>query len=381
MPLRLCVISDNRKLLGDERTKEFAACGGTIGRNLDNDWILPDPKLYVSGRHAMIDFQAGAYYLIDTSRNGVYINGADTPVGRGHPQRIFDGDQLRIGDFDVLAEVTAGDEDIYDDGMRDSVVRAQLVTEDESVELALVDENRMVEDDGLAQHLATGSSKVSKLSDCVPAANLSMLQRATFDAEERAAELLLEAAGLKPSDVAGSVPSELLQTAGILLKTMVTGVTELLQERTQLKEMFRISQTMIKGQQNNPLKFSPSVDDALKFLLGDRCESYLSAEEATRAAFADIKSHQLAVKKAMLAAIRDYMERFDPDELRHRFDQGLKRPSLLSGTNKLKYWELYEESYQLLTGHEDGKLPEFFNEEFARAYQQEVDSLKSKQRN
>ena len=133
MPLNLRIISDNRKQLGDAgEPSSLLPAGEPSAAGLDNDWALPDPNRYVSGRHALIDFQGGAYYIVDTSRNGVYVNGADTPVGRGHPQRLFDGDQIRIGEYEILIEVSEGDEDIIDDGMRDSVVRAQLVDEDES---------------------------------------------------------------------------------------------------------------------------------------------------------------------------------------------------------------------------------------------------------
>ena len=119
MPLRLCIVSSNKSLLGDRAGVDFVACGGTIGRNADNDWVLPDPNRYISGRHAMIDFQGGAYYVVDTSRNGVYINGADTPVGNGHPQRLFDGDRVRLGDFDMVCQITEEADDASDDGMRD----------------------------------------------------------------------------------------------------------------------------------------------------------------------------------------------------------------------------------------------------------------------
>ena len=101
MPLRLRVISDSNTLAPEERLREFAAVGGTIGRHSDNDWVLPDAKRYVSSRHAMIEHQSGAYYLVDTSRNGVYVNDADTPVGQGHPQRLFDGDRLRFGAYEI----------------------------------------------------------------------------------------------------------------------------------------------------------------------------------------------------------------------------------------------------------------------------------------
>ncbi len=383
LPLLLRVISDNRTELGDEHTKEFDACGGTIGRKPDNDWVLADPKSYVSGRHALIDFQGGTYYLVDTSRNGVYINNADAPVGRGHPQRLFDGDRLRFGEFDILIEITADDTDIYDDGMRDSVIRAQLVSEDDSVELPLVDEKRLVEDEVLARHLSAAEcpENRSQLSERLPRSKPAPPPDLLQEGENQAVAALLKGAGLKSTDLAGSTPIEVMQNAGQILRHLVIGLTELLHERTRLKEAFRLSQTIIQSGQNNPLKFSPAVDDALRYLLGDRSESYLSAQEAIEAAFTDVRNHEQAVPKAMLQALQDFIERFDPDELRLQFDQGLKRNPLLAGTNKLKYWELYEDCYQALTQGEEGKLPEAFSREFARAYEHEVEVLKATRHN
>lgn len=364
MPLRLRIVSKNAQLLGDEQEKEFAACGGTIGRALDNDWVLPDPQRYVSGRHAMIDYQGGAYYIVDTSRNGVFVNESDTPVGRGHPQRLFHGDRLRIGDFDMLCEISADA-----DSGPNPVNRAQLVPEDPSLELQMVSEDHLIQANALERHLASadGSSRVTQLSEVVEMPNL-----ATAEAEQRALASLLEAAGLDPRDLAGTPPAEIFRTAGSLLRTMVAGLTTLLQERARVKEDFRIAQTLIQREQNNPLKFSPGTAEALQYLLGSHGEAYLPAEEAVEASFEDLRQHQQATLKAMHRALQDFMERFDPEELQARFDQGLKRGSLLSGANKLKYWELYEECYHILTHHDEGRLPEVFAEEFARAYEEEV---------
>ena len=88
--------------------KSLDAEGGTIGRSRDNDWILPDPDHYISGKHATVDFQSGAYYLADISTNGVYINGADEPLGRGNPRRLFDGDTIRMGDFKLVVSLDEG---------------------------------------------------------------------------------------------------------------------------------------------------------------------------------------------------------------------------------------------------------------------------------
>ena len=163
MPLRLRVISDSNTLAPEERLREFAAVGGTIGRHSDNDWVLPDAKRYVSSRHAMIEHQSGAYYLVDTSRNGVYVNDADTPVGQGHPQRLFDGDRLRIGAYEIAVDISESSDEAKHDGMRDSIVRAQLVPEEESMELALVSEDKMLGDAGLQNHFTPNSALVQKL--------------------------------------------------------------------------------------------------------------------------------------------------------------------------------------------------------------------------
>jgi predicted component of type VI protein secretion system len=391
MPLRLRVTSDSNALAPEERLREFAAVGGTIGRNSDNDWVLPDDKRYVSSRHAMIEHQSGAWYLVDTSRNGVYINDADMPVGKGHPQRLFDGDRLRIGSYEIAVDISESSEEEQHDGMRDSIVRAQLVPEEESLELALVSEDKMLGDVGLQQHFTPNSALVQKLKampsrpgkGAKPAEEVEVPAVAEPDspaapastaADQRALDRFITAAGLKPEAIAGVPAGDLMQTSGKLLRLMVSGLMELLRERSHMKDTFRLPQTVMQAAQNNPLKFSPSVEEALRYLLNDRNEgSYLSAEDAVKAGFRDVRQHEQALVKAMLQAVEDYVQRFDPDELKARFDKGMKRSGLLAGTNKLKYWELYEESYHALTQRDDGGPPQLFNEEFARAYSEEMD--------
>jgi type VI secretion system protein ImpI len=392
MPLRLRVTSDSNALAPEERLREFAAVGGTIGRNSDNDWVLPDDHRYVSSRHAMIEHQSGAWYLVDTSRNGVYINDADMPVGKGHPQRLFDGDRLRIGAYEIAVDISESSEEEQHDGMRDSIVRAQLVPEEESLELALVSEDKMLGDVGLQQHFMPNSALVQKL-DSLPArpgkaataaAGSTAATAATQPespatlvagtADQRALDRFITAAGLKPEAIAGVPAGDLMQTSGKLLRLMVGGLMELLRERSHMKDTFRLPQTVMQAAPNNPLKFSPNIEEALRYLLNDRNEgSYLSAEEAVKAGFRDVRQHEQALVKAMLQAVEDYVERFDPDELKARFDKGMKRSGLLAGTNKLKYWELYEESYHALTQRDDGGPPQLFSEEFARAYSEEMD--------
>ena len=109
MPLTIKIISEHRDLVGDDYVREYHEEGGTIGRSLQNDWILPDPDRYISGRHATIDYKGGMYYLADMSSNGVYMNGEHEPIGKGNPRRLFDGDRMRMGDFEFEVRIDKGE--------------------------------------------------------------------------------------------------------------------------------------------------------------------------------------------------------------------------------------------------------------------------------
>lgn len=105
MAIKLRVISDHYRDLGEHRTRVFGVNGGTIGRAPDNDWILPDPKRLVSGHHCEIQYRSGGYWLKDTSTNGVYVNDAEEPVASRSPVALQDGDRLRIGDYEVIVGI------------------------------------------------------------------------------------------------------------------------------------------------------------------------------------------------------------------------------------------------------------------------------------
>src|SRR5208283_3186150 len=60
---------------------------------------------YLSGKHARIEFRAGAYILVDTSSNGTYVNGAQVPLGKYHNYTLKDGDYVRLGEYELLASI------------------------------------------------------------------------------------------------------------------------------------------------------------------------------------------------------------------------------------------------------------------------------------
>ncbi|MEL7535689.1 MAG: type VI secretion system-associated FHA domain protein TagH [Pseudomonadota bacterium] len=143
MPLTLQIISREKSVMGEDATLVVGKEGATIGRSAKNDWVLPDKNRYVSSRHATIDYQAGSYYLIDTSTNGVFINGAEAPVGAGKPQRLFNGDKVAIGDYEVTVEIADDDEMDSIEELISSVVMDTVAEEDSVDSPMMLEENAL----------------------------------------------------------------------------------------------------------------------------------------------------------------------------------------------------------------------------------------------
>ena len=367
MPLRLQVVSAHRESMGGGYIQEFKACGGTIGRSLECDWPLPDSKRYISSKHAMIDYQGGCYYLVDLSRNGVFINGSDTPVGNGNPQRLFDGDTIRLGEFEIKVALIDDPSEGDDDGMRDSVVKAQLVQEDESMEMAMLSPDQINDSPNLDAMLTPGdgSGELSALTELPEGASHILHQAGLNHGLHEAAEEFLTAAGLDPEEFKGIDPKELLQKAAHLLAEYTEGVHGLLSSKDAITNRLNIKDA---PQDTNPLRSSDGVDSALRLLLSPDNDVHMSGTKALDAAFDELLQHQRAVMAAMRNALGDYLGHFEPAALEQLFQKLMERGSSNGGD----FRKLYAEAFQGLSKPNKHKLPQRFDDEFVRAYELET---------
>jgi type VI secretion system protein len=81
--------------------------GGIIGRAPSADWVLIDDARVISSHHASIEQQNDGYYITDTSMNGVFLNGAQSPLGKGNRAKLHNGDRLGIGDYEIEVNLSA----------------------------------------------------------------------------------------------------------------------------------------------------------------------------------------------------------------------------------------------------------------------------------
>jgi type VI secretion system FHA domain protein len=171
------------------------------------------------------------------------------------------------------------------------------------------------------------------------------------------------------------ITPELTHSLGEILRVVVVGLMDVLQSRQRIKEEFRMQQTIFRPSDNNPLKFSVNVQDALHNLLVKRNPAYLGPVDAFADAFDDLRDHQLAMLAGMRVAFETMLAEFDPERLQQQFDTQLGRSSLVPA--KLRYWDLYRARRAELLKDPEHAFDHLFGDEFRRAYEEQFRKLKA----
>lgn len=456
MILTLEVTGPQTGYIGGATRKVFDAAGGTIGRLPDNHWMLPDP--HVSGRHAVIRYSNGTFYIEDTSTNGVFINTPENRLTRGQPYALKSGDRILIDLYEIRASITPGQTDAVsdpfaaDDPFAQPNARAPFppprpdapryggempAEELDPLKGLGFDPPRLKPSAPNAEHLAINSVlsehyQVPAPAQVAPAptphahgfvipANYDPLvtddrpltppvdvyrpapltpppsvranpidvrrsdaagspanaaapcatnPEANIDLSE-----MLAAAGVDP----GAVTPELARNFGQILRVVVSGVMDVLQARQETKEEFRMGMTRFKRADNNPLKFSANVEDALHNLLVKRNAAYLGPVDAFEDAFEDLRNHQMATLAGMRVAFDAMLAQFNPDRLQAQFD-GTRKGSLVSLPARLRYWTLYRERFHDMVRDQEASFRRLFGDQFAEAYEEQLKRLKAQGR-
>ena len=147
MNLTLEIIAPHSAQMGTASRKVFGSDGGVIGRvgEIPGDrrdaWVLPHTK--VSKEHARISCVDGAFYIEDTSRNGVGLNSSKNRLAKGRTYPLTSGDRLFIDPYEISVSVESQAYQPYEEIRRPmdmpSFSRDELGLEDEVDPLNLLD--------------------------------------------------------------------------------------------------------------------------------------------------------------------------------------------------------------------------------------------------
>ncbi|MEX3899870.1 type VI secretion system-associated FHA domain protein TagH [Paraburkholderia sp. BR10954] len=436
----------------------FDCRDGSIGRSDECDWMLGAEG--VSRLHAVVRYLNGMYFIEDRSTNGMSLNG--TPLRKGDPAALEQGDRLLIDTFEISVRLSGNDETEakrrgdpegpHDPARTSPAVPAAPMAarasapapepaparNEDPLDLSLLLAPRRTtpaehigESAGLILGVADGSGPGASLDPLAlfdapssyadePPPRVSAAPRwnHTPAAADRFRPPRAEAAPLAgpvlpedwdavaslvpvPREPAQSEPVEVASTTGgghrveaqvpsppdppaapdttAELKEMfhiaVEAMMDVLHARAELKNSFRLPATLIQRAENNPLKFAPTAQDAVQRLLAPPDGGFLAGRAALNDAADDIRNHQMAMLAGVRSAFRSMLTHFDPARIEQETGGGKRRFSLGA---RPRYWERYKQHFETVTRNPDECFQRLFGDEFARAYEEQLASLKKR---
>jgi FHA domain-containing protein len=188
--------------------------------------------------------------------------------------------------------------------------------------------------------------------------------------------------GLKmPTLPMDTLTPEFMKLIGQLVHESTRGTVDLLVARAALKREIRAEMTMIVAKENNPLKFSPSVDVALNHLLSPPARGFMPPDRAMRDAYDDLRAHQFGFLAGLRAALDGIIKRFDPATLEGKLTQKKSMlGTLLPAGRKAKLWDVFQELYGQISTEAEDDFHELFGKEFLKAYESYIDKLEQERR-
>ena len=183
---------------------------------------------------------------------------------------------------------------------------------------------------------------------------------------------LARSAGLADDLFTRSDTGELARQLGGVLRVVSENLRQLLSARAQSKQLARsASHTMVQAIGNNPLKFAPSTEDAMRIMFGPPTQSYLDATRAIEQSFADLKQHQIKTYSAMQHALAALTADLGPRAIEDSTPDDRGFAGVLA-SRKARLWEAYVARWQARVREDERGPVEAFMLHFAEYYDRDA---------
>lgn len=135
-------------------------------------------------------------------------------------------------------------------------------------------------------------------------------------------QALLAGLGFADAEVAPEEQAEIAKASGEMVQELANGLIALLKARKKLKTEFRMYETRIQPEENNPFKHFNVGELAIDEMLFSRKGGFLPPPEAAKEAFKDLQSHTMLTVAATQRAMRLLFESLSPETLAGEEDDG-----------------------------------------------------------
>ncbi|WP_292398320.1 type VI secretion system-associated FHA domain protein TagH, partial [Mesorhizobium sp.] len=181
----------------------------------------------------------------------------------------------------------------------------------------------------------------------------------------------LRGMGVEEADFPGRDSVAEMEKFGREYRLMMEGLMQLLRKRAEEKGNARVAQTVVGASEVNPLKFLPTVDDAIVTIIAERSPGFLAGEAAIADAVRDLAQHHVRAWRGVQSALRRMIDRFDPAVIEEELKSSSAIGTLLSGGRGAKLWELYQKRHREIAQSAESSFLGEIGADFRDAYEEE----------
>ncbi|MTD26154.1 type VI secretion system-associated FHA domain protein TagH [Erwinia sorbitola] len=368
---------------------DFVPPGGTIGRSVDNDLVLPDPDRTISRLQALVHVAANGECRLTNQGSVIAVIHNGRALMRGSQIILEHGDTLTIGPYqidvsDPQREVPAAEQSVDmlslfadDQGSDNDPLGMQHAAQDaftSSLHEALSAEAASLR----SARQTVGRLGIDPVSHDPPASGSG--PAAGGNREQRMLAALLEGMGLDTTLDKTPLTEDQMRTTGRMLSLFSQGTVALLSSRSILKRGVKAEMTMILNEANNPFKILPSGKTVLMQMYQSQMPGFMPPEQAVRDALVDLQAHQLGMIAGIRAIIAAMLQSFNPQRLEDLARRDGQVPRIaLNSSKKAALWDYFLRHYQNTSGEIEDDFHTLFGEAFLHAYDMEVNQYKDSQ--
>lgn len=178
-------------------------------------------------------------------------------------------------------------------------------------------------------------------------------------------------AGLSPAAFAGEDRAAMMERLGAIYRQAMLGVADLMQERTALRNEYRMLRTTVRPEGNNPFKWVPPQRIAVE-LLRSEDGGYLTGERALNEALRDVKAHLLCMLAGMRQALTATFDALSPDAVEKRI---AGRGYLMKAQRDAAAWTEYVALASELKDEAEDRADGLINRAFRAGYETQAGEL------
>lgn len=214
-----------------------------------------------------------------------------------------------------------------------------------------------------------GSVKTAPISPAVntsPTPNKSGAS-AQMSAGDMAA--FLKGLGVSSQMIPADASDQWWEQLGVSFQELLMGLMGILRARSTVKSEFRVNQTTFQQKENNPLKFSATVDDVFHNLFNRSGASFLPPRQAIKDAFDDVNRHEEAIMAGAKGSIVGVLKQLSPEFIESKDFSSSFMDKMTPARRQARYWEMYKDLYKDVHGDMSQEGTRAVNDEFTAAYE------------